>query len=138
MLLLIPLDLALGLSKGVYPTQATLAVYIGGGLGVWMWRKLAGPRRTVLVENTDPEVIADTLVNRNLNFGLGTALLGLALVLALFGMVMIATQPGRPLPLGEITPARMVELGFIVLFNLMLAGLEGFAAKIYLMGRARA
>ncbi len=131
----VPIDLLIGLSKAIYPTQATLAILIGGGIGLLMARRLRQPRRPLVVEDGDPEVVANTVINRQLNFGLGATLLGLGFLLTIFGLVMIGASPARPIPLDRLDVYKLVELGFIVLFNLLVGGLELFAARIYLLGR---
>lgn len=135
LILFVPIDLLIGLTKGLYPTQATLAIIIGGGIGLLMARRLRQPRRAVVIEDGDPEIIANTVINRQLNFGLGSALLGLAFLLTIFGLVTIAANPARPIPLDRLDIYKLVELGFIMLFNLLVAGLELMAARIYLLGR---
>jgi hypothetical protein len=135
LLAFVPIDLLIGLSKGLYPTQATLAIIIGGGIGLLMARRLRQPRRPLVVEDGDPEVIANTVINRQLNSGLGAALLGLAFLLTIFGLIMIAVSPARPIPLDRLDIYKLVELGFLLLFNLLVAGLELIAARIYLLGR---
>jgi len=137
LLALLPIDILVGIIKGLYPTQASVSIWMGIMLGVMLLRGLSNPRRSKVVESGDPELAADALVNRQLNFGLGATLLGLSLSLVFFGLVMVAILPARPLPFSNLTLAKWVELGFILLFNLMIGGLEAFAARIYLMGRAK-
>jgi hypothetical protein len=137
LLAMLPVDILVGIIKGLYPTQASLSIWLGSALGVMLLRSLSNPRHAKVIESGDPELLADAVVNRQLNFGLGATLLGLSLVMVFFGLVMVAILPVRPLPFSNLTLAKGVELGFILLFNLMIGGLEAFAARIYLMGRAK-
>ena len=135
LLLLVPFDLTIAVSKGYYPTQGSLLVLSGGVLAVFMLFRLLGPSNPVAVDQSNPEAIANYVINRKLNSGLGAALLGLALFMTFIVLTLVAIAPARPLPLSNLTTPRLVELLFMLLFNLLGMGLEFFGARVYLMGR---
>ena len=132
---LVPLEILLGISKGYYPTQGSLMVLIGGWVGLKMILRLRRPFLFPVDRDADPEALATTQINRHLNSGLGSSLLGMSIILALFCLLMIALIPPRPLPLDSLNPRKLVELGFIVLFNLIGGALIMFGARVYLSGR---
>ena len=132
-----PLDLIIGLVQGHYPTEATIISVVSFLVGLFLWRYNLRQGLEVKPEPTpatasSSENEALYAATARLNLALGTGLLFFGLVLNLLFIVngLVGTQQ-----VSDSTEGNLVELGFVILFNLLVAGLEVFAARIYTTGR---
>ncbi len=144
LVIMFPLDLIAGLSKGLYPSQATLMSLLGALIGLYLARKLWGggagrlttqARLQFLNEqggNFDPqsEEAQARLDNARLNYLLGAGLL-------IFGIFLTACFILSYLAVSAFSTSQTafgtaVQIGFAVLFNLLVAGVEALGANIFL------
>ncbi len=127
-----PLDLIIGLWHGNYPTEATLISLTSLVIGIVLFR--FNTRQPVADATPAPSEPQDetALATAHLNLRLGTGLLifGMALNLLFIINGLVGAKRGPDSPAGNL-----IETSFIVLFNLLVAGLEAFAARIYTAGR---
>jgi hypothetical protein len=135
-----PLDLIIGLVHGHYPTEATIISVVSFLVGLFLWRYnlrqglgvKPEPTPAIEVGSSSSENEALYAATARLNLALGTGLLffGLALNLLFIVNGLVGTQQ-----ISDSAEGNLVELGFVILFNLLVAGLEVFAARIYTTGR---
>ena len=127
-----PLDLLIGLWHGNYPTEATLISLTSLVIGIVLFRFNTGQSiADATPDRAEPqdETVAAT-AQLNLRLGTGLLVFGMALNLLFIINGLVGAKRGPDSPAGNL-----VETGFIVLFNLLVAGLEAFAARIYTASR---
>jgi hypothetical protein len=144
LILMLPVDLIAGLSRGIYPTQATLMALLGAIIGVYLARKLwaggaarleASSRLQFMNEqghNFDPqsEETQIRLDNARLNYLLGAGFLIFGVFLT--GCFIASYLAATPFATTETALGLAVQIGIIVLFNLLVTGIEALGANIFL------
>ncbi len=142
---MLPFDLLSGVAvKGAFPTQATLAALVGSGLGLYLarrlWRGAPGPleklARLQVVSEQGPlfdpqsEEALIRLDNARVNFSLGAGLMAFGVFLTLIfiasNLVTVPVQANLTLI------SQAVQIAVMLLFNLLVAVIELFGAKIFL------
>lgn len=126
-----PLDLLIGWWHGNYPTEATLISLTSLVIGIVLLRfNQRRPVADATLDHSEPEdEAAIATAQLNLWLGMGLLLFGIALNLLFIINGLVGAKRGLDSPSGNL-----VETGFIVLFNLLVVGLEVFAARIYTVG----
>jgi hypothetical protein len=142
--LLLPLDVVVGLVKGVFPTQATLLSVVSLLIGVMLANNLRrlpnqpDPERRRAAWEENFEELQNVAANAQLNRALGAGLVFFGAALNLFWIVSILAARNLYSPETVRTDiGRLVEAGIIVLFTLMMAAVEFAGAKIYQLGRKK-
>ncbi|HEX2911374.1 MAG TPA: hypothetical protein VH186_11230 [Chloroflexia bacterium] len=144
LMIMFPLDLVAGLAKGSYPTQASLMSALATILGIYLARKLwrggaerleAGIRMQVVNRQGsafDPasDDVQVQLDNAKLNSMLGSGFMFFGIALNfIFILTYVITEPINATP---TVMGQLVQLAVIALFNIMVAGITFFGARIYL------
>ena len=144
LILMLPFDLVAGLSKGLFPSQATLAALIGTGVGLYLARQVWGGElarqekqaRLQLVSEQgqafDPRSDAAQVRLENMqgNAALGTGLMlfGVFLTVVFITSYLVTTPITTPVSfVGQV-----VQVAVMLLFDLIVAVIEVFGAKIFL------
>ena len=143
-----PLDLIIGLLHGNYPTEATIISLTSFIIGFILFRynrsrlnieesfvSLTSETYSdrVISENapeTENEVLAAATARLNTRLGTGLLIFGMGFNLLFIINGLVGSQRAS-----DSSAGNLIETGFVVFFNLMVAGLEAFAARIYTAGR---
>jgi hypothetical protein len=136
LLICLPAEITTAFIRRVYPTQATLLVLINFGIGLWLIQKINQYAPKFSAElgkaEAEPEEVLE-IDNSRLNRMLGVGFLVFGFLLTLFLLISFVMITPRTVS-SSSTASTIIEIGFIVTFNLMIAALIWFGAKIYLSG----
>ncbi len=144
MIAMLPFDIIAGLSKGLFPSQATLMAVGGALIGLYLARKLWGGGAEKLMarsrlqfinqqgQSFDPQSdeAQAQLDNSRLNFWLGAGLLtfGIFLTICFISSYLVTTA----FPTSQTAMGAAVQIAIAVLFNLLVIGVEALGATIFL------
>ncbi len=141
---LFPADLAAGLFKGQWPTQATLMVAGGFIIGLYLARQLWGGRAKQLESRSRLQLVGQQgpqfdpaseeaqiqLENSRGNYFLGAGLLTFGI---LFNICFIASYLFvTPIAVTPTALGMAVQLGMLLLFTFLVLAVEAFGAKVFL------
>ena len=141
---MLPFDLVAGLSRGLFPSEATLAAVVGTGVGVYLARQVWGGRLARQEKQTRLQLVSEQgrafdpqsdeaqvrLDNMQVNAILGTGLLlfGVFLTVVFITSYLFSTPVAAPVSfVGQV-----VQVAVMLLFDLIVAVIEVFGAKIFL------
>jgi len=140
LLIMLPLDLLAGLSRGDYPNQAAPLSFLNLLLGLYLTNSLRQPSTQAQGqtewEESDQEGREVARANARLNRVLGAGLIFFGGFLNLFWILSIlAAKSPRVANAASTDFGRLVEGAIVALFTLLMIVVAFAGTKIYLLGR---
>jgi hypothetical protein len=141
LLLCLPAEIGTALLRSTYPTQATLLVILNFAIGLWLFQQIGKPTAKLVTEPSGIEITqeqTETVIDGNarLNRTLGAGFLIFGFILTVFMLVSFALTKPRTVTNPTVL-STIIEVGFAVVFNLMIGAMVWFGAKVYLTGLNR-
>jgi hypothetical protein len=133
----LPAEVAMALIRRTYPTQATVLVVLDFIIGLWLAQQISKHAAKLAPEPVSPppdiqEEVLDA-TNSRLNRMLGAGFLVFGFLLTLFMLVSFVMTTPRSVANATVL-STIIETGFSLMFNLLIAAVVWFGAKVYLTG----
>lgn len=142
LIIMLPLDLLVGLSRGDYPNQAAPLSFLNLLIGLYLANSLRQPSLQTQAQaqsdwdEGDQEEREMTKANARLNRVLGAGLIFFGVFLNLFWILSIlAAKSPRVANAASTDTGRLVEGAIAALFTLLMIVVAFAGTKIYLLGR---